>query len=268
MRQRWGAVVAVVLLAGCGESSAPSGVATNPVAQGSGGVVASASPTAAPPGVRTVLSPLGLKIHNNPSLSAPRLGTAAQGAVFTVLDHSEQNGGWYKVQGQTLTGWIVADPTLTAAGQFIQYQSSDRGFNVLYPQDWTFDASTTAVLFHPINGAQTIVVRSGATTTGFGIAGAPGFFGSGQQTVVVCGVTAELNQFTHSKPVPATPAPGTAGPLALLAQIRLHLDATHALAIDFNYSAPADLDVFGAFYNSITFPFPQCMRSAPSARAP
>ena len=82
--------------------------------------------------------------------------------------------------------------------------------------------------------------------------------------MIVCGVTADLNEYTHVGAPAATPAPGTAGPLALLAQIRLRLDATHALALDFNYNTPADLDVFSAFYNSMTFPFPQCQLPAPS----
>lgn len=261
-------VVAAILLAGCGGSSAPTGVATNPVVSGSGNAVVSGSASPVVSGVRTVLSPLGLNIHSGASVGASRLGTAAQGAVLTVVGHTDQNGGWYNVQGQTVTGWITADPTLTAAGQFQQYQSSDFGFNALYPQAWTFAATTTAVIFHPLTGPQTIVVRNGANTAAFGASGGTGFIGSGQQTVVVCGVTADLNQFTHSGAVAATPTPGTAGPLALLAQIRLRLDATHALAMDFNYSTASDLDVFGAFYNSMTFAFPQCMQTPPAAATP
>jgi uncharacterized protein YgiM (DUF1202 family) len=256
-------VAGAALLAGCGQPAAPTGVATNPV-QASGRTTTSPSP-AGPAGERTVLSPLGLNIHTSPAVTAAVLGTAAQGAVLTVLDHNDQNGGWFKVQGQTVTGWIIGDPTLTASGLFTAYQSSDRGFSALYPQNWTFDASTTAVVFRPQDGPQTIVVSNGAQTSDFGPAGGAGFVGSGQQTVVVCGVTGNLNLFTHSGTPPGTPAPGTAGPLALLAQIRLRLDATHALGIDFNYSAKADLDIFGAFYNSMTFPFPQCMQTAPAA---
>jgi uncharacterized protein YgiM (DUF1202 family) len=266
MRRRclWAAITAM-LLAACGAGGAPTGVATNPVAPGSG-VPATASPSpSALSGVRTVLSPLGLNIHITPALTAKVLGTAAQGAELTVVDHSDQNGGWFKVQGQTVTGWITADPSLTAPGSFTTYQSSDRGFNALYPQDWTFDASTTAVIFRPQNGPQTIVVRGGAKTSDFGAAGAAGYVGAGQQTVVVCGVTGDLNLFTHSGAVTATPAPGSAGPLARLAQIRLRLDATHALGLDFNYSAAPDLDIFAAFYNSMTFPFPLCMQAAPAA---
>jgi uncharacterized protein YgiM (DUF1202 family) len=218
--------------------------------------------------VRTVLSPLGLNIRQNASVSSARLGTAAQGAVLQVTGHSSQNGGWYQVQGQTVSGWITADPTLSAAGQFTQYQSQDRQFSALYPSDWTFAESPANVLFHPTNGDQTIVARNGAQTSDFGPGGAAGFNASGQETVIVCGVTASLNEYTHVGAPSTTPAPGTAGPLALLAQIRLRLDATHALALDFNYKTAANLDVFSAFYNSMTFPFPQCQLPASPAPSP
>jgi hypothetical protein len=56
--------------------------------------------------------------------------------------------------------------------------------------------------------------------------------------------------------------------LEFLAQIRLRLDPTHALALDFNYSAAVDLDVFREFYNSMTFPFPQCQQTPTPAPAP
>jgi uncharacterized protein YgiM (DUF1202 family) len=262
MRARWMVTAALAMVvAGCGEGGSPTGVATNPPVQGSGNPSASASPSG-PPGVRTVLSPLGLNIHTSAGLHTAVLGTAAQGAVLTVVDHTDQNGGWYKVQGQTVLGWITADPSLTAPGLFTTYQSSDRGFNVLYPQNWTFDASTASVVFRPQSGPQTIVVRTAAHTSDFGAGGGVGLVGTGQQVEVVCGVTGDLNLYTHSGALPPTPAPGTAGPLALLAQIRLRLDAAHALALDFNYSTVADLDVFSAFYNSMTFPFPQCMQTA------
>ncbi len=266
MRRGWiGAVVATLLLAGCGDSASPTGVATNPVVQGGGSAGAGPTPShAAASGVRTVLSPLGLNIRQSASVRSARLGTAAQGAVLQVVGRTDQNGGWYQVQGQTVSGWITADPSLTAAGQFTQYQSQDRQFSALYPQNWTFAESTTNVVFHPVDGDQTIVARNGAHTADFGPAGGAGFNASGQETAIVCGVTADLNEYTHVGAAAPSPAPGTAGPLALLAQVRLRLDATHALALDFNYRTAGDLDVFSAFYNSMTFPFPQCQLPAPS----
>lgn len=267
MRTPWiVAAVALVVVTGCGDSGAPTGVATNP--PGQAGVTGTPGGTPSPSGasgVRTVLSPLGLNIHNAPQVSAPHVGTAAEGVVLSVLDHTDQNGGWYKVQGQTVTGWITSDPALTAAGQFQQYQSTARNFSALYPQDWTFAEETADTLFHPLSGPQSIVVRTGAKTSDFGPGGAPGYLGSGQTTVVVCGVTGNLNQYSRTAGAPATPTPGTAGPLALLAQIRLRLDATHALALDYNYTAASELEIFNDLYNSMTFPYPQCQGPAPPA---
>ena len=255
--------VAAISPAACGDTATPTGVASNPVASGSSAAVRG-SPSSNPSGVRTVLSPLGLNIHSDPAVTSPHLGTAAEGVVLTVLDHTDQNGGWFKVQGQTITGWITADPSLTAAGQFQQYTSTPRAFSALYPVDWTFADEPADVLFHPVNGLQTIVVRNGTTTADFGAAGASGYVGSGQQTVIVCGVTGDLNKYTRTGAPAPSPTPGTAGRMAMLAQIRLRLDATHALALEFNYTAAADLDVFTAFFNSMTFPFPQCQAPAPS----
>jgi uncharacterized protein YgiM (DUF1202 family) len=269
MRTPWTwalAAATVAALVGCGDTANPTGVATNPVAQGSGATV-SGGPSSSPSSVRTVLSPLGLNIRSDHAVTASLLGTAAEGVQLTVLDHTDQNGGWYKVQGQTISGWITADPSLTAAGQYQRYSSTPRAFSVLYPTDWTFADEPADALFHPIQGLQTIVVRNGTTTADFGAAGATGYVGSGQQTVIVCGVTGDLNKFTRSGAPAPSPTPGTAGPMAMLAQIRLRLDATHALALDFNYAAAADLDVFSAFYNSMTFPYPQCQAPAPSASA-
>ncbi len=266
MRTRWAcAVVVSGLMTACASGGSPTGIATNPPLQGGASPGASGTPSSsAASGVRTVLSPLGLNIRQSASVSSTRLGTAAQGTVLQVVGHTDQNGGWYQVQGQTVSGWITADPTLTATGQFTQYQSQDRQFSALYPQSWTFAESTTNVLFHPVVGDLTIVARNGVHVADFGPVGATGFNASGQETVIVCGVTADLNEYTHVGAPPAPPAPGTTGPLALLAQVRLRLDATHALALDFNYNKSADLDVFSAFYNSMTFPFPQCQLPAPS----
>jgi uncharacterized protein YgiM (DUF1202 family) len=257
-----------VALVSCGESAAPTGVATNPPGAATGAGTSTASPSSAASGVRTVLSPLGINIRSNPAVTAAKLGTVAEGVELTVVDHTDQNGGWYKVQGQTVTGWISGDPALTAPGHFTQYQSTQRAFAALYRQDWTFAEEASDVLFHPVNGAQTIVERGGASIADFGPNGGQGFAGSGQETVVVCGVTGDLLEYRHGGAAQPTPAPGHAGPLEFLAQIRLRLDATHALALDFNYSAAVDLDVFREFYNSMTFPFPQCQQTPTPAPAP
>ena len=47
--------------------------------------------------------------------SSPRMLSAGsrREATFTVLDYQSGGGGWLRVQGQSMAGWIVADPTLT-----------------------------------------------------------------------------------------------------------------------------------------------------------
>src|ERR1700678_2324294 len=59
-------------------------------------------------GPRTVLSPIGLNVRAGPSKATKVLGTAAEGVVLDVLGHTSQGGGWFKVKGATVTGWISA----------------------------------------------------------------------------------------------------------------------------------------------------------------
>ena len=132
MRGGIACVAATLGVAGCASATG------SPSATGTPRASAHASATPQEVGsVRTVLSPLGLNIHGDASRTAQVVGVASQGTLLTVLDHRTTDGGWYKVQGQTVIGWIVADPTLSAAGQMVPYQSS-RGFSSLYPADWTF----------------------------------------------------------------------------------------------------------------------------------
>ena len=220
--------------------------------------------------MRTVLSPLGLNIHSDASRSAQVVGVAAQGTLLTVLDHRADSGGWYKVQGQTVTGWIVADSMLTAAGQLVPYQSS-RGFSSLYPADWTFAEEANDTLFRPQQASQdTIVVRTAATTADFGpvMTGYVSTFSD--DAVVVCGYTGKLTEYTRSAGAVASPSPNgsSATPLQLYAEIRLRFDASHAMLLGYNYAADGELIVFENFYNAITFAFPQCQAPASPEPSP
>ena len=83
---------------------------------------------------------------------------------------------------------------------------------------------------------------------------------------VVCGYTGQLNEYARGGAVPqTTPSPNgsSATRLANYADIRLKLDATHAMEIGFNYESKNQFVDFQNFYDSITFPFPQC--EAPAA---
>jgi uncharacterized protein YgiM (DUF1202 family) len=264
----------VLLGVGCATAAAV-GCSSSTGAARSSGSSSTRSPAASSPtpeaagGIRTVLSPLGLNIHSDSSTAASVVGVAAQGALLTVVDYKAGAGGWYKVQGQTVTGWIVADPTLTATGQYTSYQSA-RGFNVLYPADWTFAEEAEDTVFRPQQGtSESIVVRAAATTTALGQAGMPGYTSTFEDdALVVCGYTGNLIEYAlgSGAATPAPPSGSTAMPLAMYAAIRLRFDASHAMQIAFNYSAQTQLRVFQDFYNSITFNFPQC--EAPQSPAP
>jgi hypothetical protein len=249
-------VVAVGLLAACGSGS---GTATPLPLSGSGNAAptGSASASAASSGVRTVLSPLGLNLHASASLTAQRIGSAAQGTNLTVKSYTSSGGGWYEVEGATLTGWIVADPTLSAPGFFQSYSSSTAEFGALYPQNWTFAEETGDVLFRPQSGQGSIVVTAAASLAALGSEQPSGYSSKSTSSEEVCGVTGNLNTYSYNGSGSQTPLVGTAALLANRQVITLQLDGTHFLRIAYNYTGSAD-QAFADFYNSMTFPFPQC----------
>jgi len=161
------------LLAACGSVS----TRTTPTVTGAPSIAVSPTPSPTPQLVgttRTVLSPLGLRIHSAPALgSANVIANAAQGAIFTVLDYQSGGGGWLKVQGRTVTGWIVADPALTATGTFNRYRAAN-GITALYPQSWGFQQESYGAIFLPQQGTQNMLLETGATLQSFGPPGLPG----------------------------------------------------------------------------------------------
>ncbi|MFN2569390.1 MAG: SH3 domain-containing protein [Candidatus Dormibacteria bacterium] len=293
-------------MSGCGASDRPTGVATNPPPGenqpdgSSGGGTAAGVQTS---GTRTVLSPIGLNIRGEDAPTAAPVGTAGRGTLLTIIGHSDRNGGWYRIRGQTTTGWISADPDLSAPGHFSMFDSDQLSFSALYPDQWSFANEPGDVVFKPQSGPQAIVVRPAGSVALLGPAGRAGYSAATQAEVVVCGTTGNVVGYDRQgsgSPASATaPATGTGGasgqaapapaapgeipsaappvvsapPLAHFAQLRLRLDAAHALELDYNYDAADQLQAFKNFYNSVTVPFPQCMQTAspeptPPARAP
>lgn len=263
--------LAALLLAACGR---PTGVATNPPVSGgliSGVPTAAASGGAQTSGTRTVLAELGLNIHDQPAVTAHVVATPARGAELTVLGYSADNGGWYQVKIGSSQGWITADPTLSAEGNFIEFASDGKAFSALYPASWTYSDLQAETVFTPQSGAASIVVRPAASRDALGSAGLGGYTQSGDQQVVVCGYTGDLVTYGGGpqQAQPTTdPNGGKVSRLALFAQIRLTFDSSHFLDLEYNYSSASDLGTFTDFYNGIVFPFSQCQQVSTPAPSP
>jgi hypothetical protein len=217
---------------------------------------------------RTVLSPLGLRVHSVPVLASTNVvGGFSQGRSFTVLEYQSGGGGWYRVQGATLSGWVVADPTLTAPGTFNTFAQSD-GITALYPQTWGFENESFGALFVPQQGTgQSAVIEIANSLKSFGAPGLPGYTQSTAVPLLVCGYTGTLSYYVKDAVYSgATPPPLPVAREPLYAEIRFRIDSSHAMLMGFNYQNPGQLEVFAALYNSVSFPFPLC--EAPAAATP
>jgi hypothetical protein len=260
--------LAAVSACGSGSTSSAS-IATNPpVTQSSPS--GSPSPSAGIGGQRTVLSVLGLNIRDAPA-GKPTGAVLAQGAVVTVLDHSDQNGpcdgkgGWFKVKAQTTTGWIADCDYYTSPHLFNLYQSDAQGFSALYYQEWTFGEQPDGVVFRPQSGSQTILLTIAKSVDALGSPGRAGYAVTTADTILVYGVTGILRIYDRGgSPVVSSPTPSTITPLAHLAEFRATIDSSRAIRIDFNYSNATDLAAFRDFYNSVIFPAPATPASSPT----
>jgi hypothetical protein len=216
---------------------------------------------------RTVVSPLGLRVHSTPVLESSNVvGGFSQGRQFTVLQYQSGGGGWYRVQGQSLGGWIVADSALTAEGAFNTLAEAD-GFTALYPQNWGFQNESFGTLFVPQQGAgQSIVLEIANSLESFGAEGLPGYTQSSSSPALVCGYTGTLSYYAkNASSTGATPPPLPVARQPLYAEVRFRIDSSHAVLIGFNYQASSQLDVFATLYNSLAFPFPLCEAPAVAA---
>ena len=206
--------------------------------------------------------------------------------MLTVLGYTAGDGGWFKVKGATVTGWITAQPSLSAPGEFHTYSSA--AFSALYPADWSettlgqAPAPTTtigspdttnspgtstagapvtpsAVAFRPGLGTGDIVVTSADDVARLPH-GRAGYSRTSVTQLVVCGVTAGLVVFQRDAGSPAA-SPGTSVPesLAYLAEVRFAVDPQHALGFDADMpDLGSTFDIFKEFLASVTFNSPQC----------
>ena len=200
----------------------------------------------------TVLSPIGLHVRTGPSRSAKVIGSAGQGAVLQLLAYTSQHGGWYKVLGTTLTGWISADPAYSTRGQFSSFSSP--AFGVLYPQGWTqAGRPRTGVTFRSPSPTEKVIIQTAPSLAKLPAAAPGGGVGqSSSRIFVACGVTGYFVTYT------------TSTPRRYLAGIALLLDAHHALGLRATYTSPSQLRTVLDFVNSLSFPFAVCIGGAPT----
>jgi hypothetical protein len=266
------AAVAIAVAAGLAAcAGVPSAASRTPTPRPTVVLVPTPSPTAQLVGTtRTVLSPLGLRIHSAPVLDSKNvLGGFSQGRTFTVLEYQSGGGGWFRVQGRTLTGWVVADPTLTAVGTFNAYSEAN-GVTALYPQTWGFQQESFGSLFVPQQGStESAVLELASSLKAFGAAGLPGYTQSSSTPVLVCGYTGTVSYYVKQTPYSGpTPAPLPVARQPFYAEVRFTIDSTHAMLIGFNYQDSSQLEVFSDLYNSVAFPFPLCEKPAAPTPSP
>jgi uncharacterized protein YgiM (DUF1202 family) len=280
-----------LLLSGCSllsASSSPGGVATNPPGTPITGTVtatpaASGGPSSAAAqssGTRTVLATLGLNMHSAASLSAHVVGTLAWGDTVNVQAYngsggpwpgSTTPGAWYQVQGSTVTGWIVADPTLSAAGTLNSTSFGDKQIDgLLYPADWTYADNPGEILLQPQTGNDrpTIAIRVAGGLSALGATGITGYTPvTSNPKTVVCGYTGSEVEYSAPSGAAAQPTADAGGGqvtrLAHFVQFRATLQSSPPVAIDIemNYASSDQEMVFANILNSIRYPFPLCEAS-------
>jgi len=211
-------------------------------------------PVAVASGAETVLSPIGLNVRSGPSKKAAVIGSAIQGTVFQLLDRTSRDGGWYKVRGTTVTGWISSNPTFSAPGRFSSYSST--AFSVLYPAGWVATGSPAAgVKFHaPSPTAKDKVVITVASSVAKlpAVKQGAGVAEDTAQQVVACGVTVELYTYT------------TANPDRYLASATVPLGPHRALGLQATLTSLTQLRTVLHFVDSISFPVVVCVGRPPA----
>jgi uncharacterized protein YgiM (DUF1202 family) len=202
-------------------------------------------------GSQTVLSPIGLNVRAAPSKTAQVVGTASQGAVLQLLAHTNKSGGWYKVRGSTVTGWISADPGYSAPGRFGTYTAGS--FTVLFPAGWTSaGAPQTGVVFRAPSSTEKVVITTAQTVAKLpSVSQGAGIAQNSSQQVVACGVTAYLYSYT------------TSSPDKYYANVALRLGAGHALGLKATLTSLTQMRTVLDFVNSMSFPLPVCVGGPP-----
>ncbi|HTT88191.1 MAG TPA: SH3 domain-containing protein [Acidimicrobiales bacterium] len=202
-------------------------------------------------GELTVLSPIGLNVRAEPSRSAKVIGIAAQGVALALVGHTDKDGGWYRVGGATVIGWISADPRYTAPGRFGYYSSS--AFNVLFPAGWTTSGKpATGVVFRPRSSPEEIVIKASTSVAKLSSVNGKGISEYSSQQIDACGVTAYLYSYTSSSHH------------TYYADAAMSLGSGHALGLKATLTSLSQMKIVLDFVNSISFPLPICVGKPPT----
>lgn len=190
-------------------------------------------------------------MRSGPSKTASVLGSAAQGAVLALLAHTKAGGGWYKVQGATLTGWVSSDPAYSAKGLFAFYSAP--AFSVLYPSGWSESGSpSTGVTFKSPNPGENVVIKAASKFAKLPVVNqGAGVSVAQDDQEVACGVTGHL--YLYSTP----------DHQRFLALFDVATASDHALGLKAVLRSPAQLSTVLDFINSVSFQLPVCVGGPP-----
>ena len=131
-------VLILLAVAGCsiGQQSSPPAVSPT---------VATPSPSASGPFSLAlwVLSPIGLKLREQPTTSGKELATIPQGSKLTATDQKAGDPTWYQVTYNATKGWIASripqsSPPidLVSVHPLLSFSSTGNGYYFLYPASW------------------------------------------------------------------------------------------------------------------------------------
>ena len=90
-----------------------------------------------------MLSPIGLKLRDQPSTSGKELATIPQGTKLTATGQKLGDPPWYQVSYNATTGWVAAkipqsNPAidLVSIHPLLSFSSTGNGYYFLYPASW------------------------------------------------------------------------------------------------------------------------------------
>jgi hypothetical protein len=128
-----------LLLTACNPFQASSGT-SSPSSGGSASASASSGPVTR---ALWILSPVGLRLRDQPSSTGNPVATIPQGTQVTATEFQDKDGGWYRVEYQGTKGWISAKDRsahppqdLVTTHPQLSYSNPAAGYYFLYPANW------------------------------------------------------------------------------------------------------------------------------------